>query len=141
MGTYVNVNANLGFSGGASISSPIGNYLTMQTNGNLAYYDLYGNVLWVVGDGSTYGIGWIASFYAATGVLQVEGPIGNPNSFDDPTHLLWESPNAGPGGYWLVLQDDGNLVIYDYYGTALWAASEDPNYNEGQRCSDFGVGC
>jgi len=58
----------------------------------------------------------------------------------NPPVLVFNSDTYGIGVY-LSLQDDGNLVIYDSDVNPVWAASWYQNYDEGQRCSDLGVGC
>ena len=39
-------------------------------------------------------------------------------------NALWSSGTCGrgTGPYRLVMQDDGNLVVYDTYGVATWAS-------------------
>ncbi len=39
------------------------------------------------------------------------------------SRVLWASGTAGHPGARLVLQGDGNLVVYDANGTALWSTS------------------
>ena len=83
---------------GASLTSPDGRFqLVMQNDGNLVLYDPSGRPLWASGTSNTSGT-----------FLVPQAPPGSP-------------PGAGTvnfGGQFVnyaVMQDDGNLVIYQTY--------------------------
>ena len=40
-----------------------------------------------------------------------------------PSNALWSSNTWGNPGAYLVCQEDGNVVIYNSVGTALWASN------------------
>jgi hypothetical protein len=96
---------------------------------------VYGNALWAApGTWGNYGD---YMEFTQSGDLQVMSAIVNYSAY-----VIWDTGTIagntwdnGAQGWWLAVQDDGNLVIYDANYNAVWAACE------GQRCSDFGVGC
>lgn len=46
---------------------------------------------------------------------------GNFVIFED-SKLLWSTSTSGKNGTKLIMQDDGNLVIYDVYNDPIWAS-------------------
>lgn len=92
---------------GESLRSPSRQYvLAMQSDGNLVLY-VGKRPLW---SSQTHGHGAVAVM-AHNGDLVVRSHSG---------HRLWDSATAGHPGSHLVLQDDGNLVIYTPSGSAPW---------------------
>jgi hypothetical protein len=97
---------------GHYVLSPDGLYqLTLLTNGDLAEYDLYGNLIW---DSGTAGQPVIEAILQTDGNLVLYGP--------GPANPLWASGTNGHMGDTLQVQDDGNVVIYEG-STPLWATN------------------
>lgn len=104
---------------GQSTSSPDGHHsLTFQTDGNVVLRNASGAATW-----STGTAGKASRFFAfvATSSLTA-GQIG---VFSGPKSLLWTASwtqgSAAVGhASKLVLQNDGNLVVYSSTGVALW---------------------
>jgi hypothetical protein len=136
-GNTYNTNVIPGFSmfeGNPGICFPVvGNCLNMQTDGNLVLYSFEGVAIWA---SNTWGDAGDYMVFNTIGDFQVT----NVNAAGDPYVALWNAgtylggPNdwSGSPGYFLAVQDDGNLVVYDSYLNAVWAATWDPNYNWGE---------
>jgi hypothetical protein len=100
---------------GQSVPSANGSHqLVMQTDGNLVVYSSDGRALWTSG---TAGRG--AAFVAgADGNLAVVNRTGRP---------VWTSATGGKHAGRLLVQNDGNVVLYRNSGGVLWATrSIDP---------------
>jgi hypothetical protein len=110
----------------------------MQTDGNLVVYDGHNHALWATGTNGKQG---------AHVIVQNDG---NLVVYDGANHAVWASNTvvpaepakptlpgrllpgqglmagsqlASPDGYYrLVMQTDGNLVLYDNYSQALWSS-------------------
>jgi hypothetical protein len=105
---------------GASLWSPSARYqLIMQADGNLVLYDLaYSQALM---SSNTYNAALAASNTSANYSAVMQGD-GNFVVYTSANRPLWATNTANTGAQNLVLQDDGNLVLYK--GTrALWAAA------------------
>lgn len=110
-------NAASAFSGsllrGSSIFSNDGRFqLTMQNDGNLVLYGLQNRALWASGT------------FQTNADRAVMDPEGNFAVYDGATRL-WSSNTHGNPGSALVVQDDGNVVIYSPGGTPIWATGTD----------------
>jgi hypothetical protein len=94
------------------IKSPNGIYtLIMQGDGNLVLYKYGTTALWHT---NTWGKPWITKC-----IMQTDGHLV---LYDDSWNYYWYSGTAGYNGAYLVMQDDGNLVIYQN-GIARWASN------------------
>ena len=81
-----------------------GDYLTLQTDGNLVIYSSSGTALW------------------STGTINIPNHLDSVNT-TLPIGYLYpgQSLQTANGAYKLILQNDGNLVLYNTStGTALW---------------------
>lgn len=113
----------------ASDTSGTGNYASMQTDGNLVVYssarvakwssntsDFPGSVLWVKDDGS------LRVFRNQVMVWsRVSGYLGarlQPGVTLNPEDYLWSENHQ----HKLLMQGDGNLVVYTRAGKATWAS-------------------
>lgn len=147
---------------GASLGSPAGSFLTMQTDGNLVLYDVNGNAYWATG---TFGEGffveltenpfdvvvkdhtdhihWRAnvncpilptgcSLHVGSAIWsknrKISMTVSNANaslavSGAEGVSATWNcgASRGRPDGSFLIMQCDGNLVLYDVEGTAYWA--------------------
>ena len=83
-------------------------HLCFQGDGNLVVYNQYWAALWSIG---SQGAGRTCKFLW-DGDLVVNGPDGG---------VVWHSGTGGNPLTQLVVQDDGNVVIYNSAGTALWS--------------------
>jgi hypothetical protein len=128
---------------GATIYSPNGNnYVTMQTDGNLVVYNSQQQAIWASA------ITWLncgSGPNSCPGFTEANAP-GAWFMFFSPFAQFeiynWELQfevydNAnevtnGPGPYYLAIQDDGNLVVYDGGLNALWAASLSASTTQGE---------
>ena len=103
---------------GGCLFSANGQYqLVMQTTGNLVlYYLSQADALWNSGTGTGTGASGASATLQSTGNLTV-GPATNP---------YWQSNKKAPDAS-LVLQDDGNLVVYAINGAgspyAAWSTN------------------
>ncbi len=93
---------------GEKLYSCDGTYdLTLQTDGNLVLYE-GAKALWAsetVGSGAT-----VATMQDDGNFVVYAG-----------TTAVWNSATEGAGcGTYLAVQTDGNMVIYDASGTAIW---------------------
>lgn len=90
--------------------------LTLQRNGNFAFYDNF-KLAWETGALGT----------AADRVIMQ--PDGNLVLYDSSNRALWNSATEGNPGAHLVIQNDGNVVILSSAGAVLWATYtlHDPN--------------
>jgi hypothetical protein len=142
-GTFNGINANyttpgLSMYAGSSFVSPYsGTHLTMQSDGNLVLYSWEGVALWSTQ--VTWGDYGDFLIFGTSGDLQVNTVV---NEFPYPPiyNIQWDSGTyvggrnnwSGSPGYYLAVQDNGDLAIYDQYYDMLWAASWDPQYNWGE---------
>jgi hypothetical protein len=112
-----------------------GAYLTLQSDGNLVIYSSSGAALW---DSRTVNI---QNYLVTYNTIQSSG-ILYPNKFletDDGNYQLilqgdsnlvlyyqgraiWTTNTAGRSAASLVMQSDGNLVLYNTSGAALWSS-------------------
>jgi hypothetical protein len=86
--------------------------LNMQTDGNLVLY-VNGQHKWASDTSSSIG-NYV--WFEPNGALRVY----NIDSWTGEVYLAWSSGTGGKGTR-LSLQDDGNVVIYNASGTAIWA--------------------
>jgi hypothetical protein len=94
---------------GQSITAPNGQYrLSMQGDGNLVEYNAVNNPVWAA-----------ATTSGAAAVMQGDG---NLVIYDATAHALWASNTSGHPGAYLVLGDDGELVVDSASGVPLWTA-------------------
>jgi hypothetical protein len=110
------INANQGLSQGTTLSSCDGRFkLNMQLDGNLVLAE-GATALW-----TTNTPGW------GNLVLCIMQPDGNfvvYNRANSPLTPLWAAgTNHGVSGNYLLLQNDGNLVINTAGGTRLWTSN------------------
>lgn len=99
-----------------SLRSANGNYtLTTQTDGNVVLAKTNGQILWHANSygkgGRTFGLNDV------TGQAEIYGTNGQV-VWQSPTTYVKNSSSVYPGI--LVLQDDGNLVLYTNAGQAVW---------------------
>jgi hypothetical protein len=109
------------------------NHLVMQTDGNLVLYNQSGVAQWDSGTSGNPGAhlvlqtdGNIVLYSAANAALWATYTGSNPNHLDYvnttlPTGRLYpgQSINTADGNYHLIMQTDGNLVLYSP-SRALW---------------------
>ncbi|HET8979766.1 MAG TPA: hypothetical protein VFN87_16520 [Solirubrobacteraceae bacterium] len=109
------LNANGSLTSGQFIASPDGHFrVTMDGNGNLVESISGGRGLWSTGT---------AGHPGARALMQVNGNLA---IYDTANAAVWSSNSpAASGCPRLVLQDDGNLVIYT--DKAIWAAGSRVN--------------
>lgn len=95
-----------------SIMSPNGKYiLTQQEDGNLVIYDLQSRkAIWESGS--------IAKEVVRT-VLDEDGSLVQYSKVGP----VWSSKSGGNNGYFLVMQDDGNLAIFNPFGKVIWSSN------------------
>src|SRR5262249_33547664 len=68
---------------------------------------------------------WGTGMYTAAimAVMQGDGNFVLYRGFKaDPANAVWATNTAGHAGAYLVIQNDGNLVLYDAKGKPLWAS-------------------
>jgi hypothetical protein len=109
------LNANQGLSQGASLSSCDRRFkLTMQLDGNLVLS--WGTIaLW---SSNTSGWGNLVMC-----VMQGDGNFVVYNRANSPATPLWASNTFNNAGNYLVVQNDGNMVVYDASAIQLWASN------------------
>ncbi len=90
-----------------------GKYVLMQADGNLVMYGDNGAIWASDTDGKGKGIPSLA--------LQSDG---NMVLYDTVTYAIWASDTDGKGGKYVLMQADGNLVMYGDSG-AIWASDTD----------------
>ncbi len=89
--------------------SPNGQYhLKYQADGNLVLYDSTGHDYWNIERWGT----------PERALLKWDGDFA---AFHAVNIQVWATGAGGHHGAYLALQDDGNLVVYDLYGNAIWA--------------------
>jgi pimeloyl-ACP methyl ester carboxylesterase len=95
------------------ISSDDGRFhLIYQGDGNLVLYDQGWRPLWDTGTGGT-----------DPGYVEMQGD-GNLVMVNASGGFVWDvGVTAGHPGAWLIVQDDGNVVIYDGSSHPLWATN------------------
>jgi hypothetical protein len=95
------------------ISSDDGRFhLIYQGDGNLVLYDQGWRPLW---DTGTWG--------TDPGYVEMQGD-GNLVMVNASGGFVWDvGVTAGHPGAWLIVQDDGNVVIYDGSSHPLWATN------------------
>jgi hypothetical protein len=100
---------------GQSVLSANGSHqLVMQSDGNLVVYSSDGRALWT-------------SRSAGRGAAFVAGADGNLAVVDRTGHPVWTSATGRKGAGRLLVQNDGNVVLYRNSGGVLWATrSIDP---------------
>jgi hypothetical protein len=56
--------------------------------------------------------------------------------YDEKKDAVWlsQTPWLGTPGYELVLENDGNLILYDSKGNSLWKSSNHKNHKKGRFC-------
>ncbi|TYP89839.1 reprolysin-like metallopeptidase [Blastococcus xanthinilyticus] len=97
---------------GQALRSPNGRYRAVfQSDGNFVVYAPDGRALW-------------ASGVYAPGTQTVLGADGNLVTVSG-SRILWQSGTAGNAGARVVMQDDGNLVLYRANGSAAWSTGWD----------------
>ncbi len=113
-----------------------GAYLALQTDGNLVIYSSTGTALWSTGTLSQpdhlsrvdYSLS-NTNLYPGQSLLTPDGKYRMVLQKDgnlvvySPTHPIWNSMTSGKPSAQLSMQPDGNLVIYDTSGNALWTSS------------------
>jgi len=125
------------------ISSPLQKYsLAMQDDGNLVVYDSSGNMKWDSNSSkisqNNYEAGKIfSSDKKFVFMMQTDG---NPAVWDPTaTNLKWAgigNMKSMNGSYFLNMQDDGNLVVYDQTNKPKWASSSSIQYGEWARIAN-----
>ncbi|HUD10507.1 MAG TPA: hypothetical protein VMR28_02420 [Candidatus Saccharimonadales bacterium] len=129
---YSNLRASWN-SGSAGSST---NHLVMQSDGNLVLYNQSNAALWdsqTSGNPGAYLVlqtdGNMVVYSTSNAALWATYTISNPNhlSYINTTFGIGrlypgQSINTADGHYKLVLQSDGNLVLYDNNGKPLWAS-------------------
>ncbi len=95
-----------------SIMSPNGTYvLTQQEDGNLVIYNMLSRkAIWESG---SIGKGVERTVLDEDGSLVQYSKVGP----------VWSSKCGGNNGITLVMQDDGNLVIINLFGNAIWSSN------------------
>ncbi|WP_113673788.1 hypothetical protein [Vallitalea guaymasensis] len=96
--------------------------LFMQHDGNLVLYDEKHEPLWATNTNGYGGVNHIIVFQFYGGGLALKDLMHDPHS---DFHKIWER-KFQKKSVWkphrrLVLQDDGNLVVYDKNNKAIWA--------------------
>ena len=126
---------------GESLKSPNGAYtLTMQSDGNLVLAK-GGRPVWSAMTQGTYagikedaGQALVAAqgYSNITATMQSNGSFIVKGSSGGAEKALWSTYTAGTGADRVVLQDDGNLVVYDASVKAQWASGtkdQNASYN------------
>jgi hypothetical protein len=99
---------------GGSITSHNSRFtFTLQGDGNLVLYRSDGKYRW---DTATNGRMVSHASMQTDGNFVIFGKL----PFMRLTGPIWATNTAGHPGAWLVVQDDGNVVIYDQGGSWLW---------------------
>jgi hypothetical protein len=110
------INQNYKLNPGESIYSNDGRFqMKMQTDGNLVVYDrVRGNALW-----SIYGLG--ATLSAGSGLwMQQDGNlVVYKNNTASAANVVWSSGTNGTGADYVVVANDGKILIRDNLGTPL----------------------
>jgi hypothetical protein len=96
----------------------LGYRLTLQTDGNLVEYGLFGNVVWASG---TNGQPVIEAILQTDGNLVLYGP----NHVDGSANPIWASNTDGNEGATLSVEGDG-VWIYDAWGNPIWINGNPP---------------
>jgi hypothetical protein len=103
---------------GDSLTSSNGRYqLILQSDGNLVIYDLQENHLAVWSSGTN-------GKAVSKALMQDDGNFviyGNPTALN-PLNPLWATNTANQPDAFLVLQDDGSLIVVRQIREALWSA-------------------
>lgn len=106
--------------GGGTMPSCDGRFsFPMQFDGNVVLYQ--GNTPLWADNGEFFSQSWIANYAL---LMQQDGNLveyyNGTNGVTDP---IWASGTQGNPGAWFVVQDDGNGVIYNASGKAIWATN------------------
>ncbi|KAJ5481789.1 hypothetical protein N7475_000601 [Penicillium sp. IBT 31633x] len=89
---------------------------TLQGDGNVVLYAPQNEVIW-----QSYTDGMGNHPYRI--VAQSDGNVVQYDKHNSPEHALWRTGTNGLGGEVLILQDDGNLVLYASGNKAVWESS------------------
>lgn len=107
-----------------------GAHALMQTNGNLALYGASGDVVWS-SNSHTTGCPQLVIQNDGNVVIYAPKPIWATDAVQStlkPGDLLrpgWAIYSPPPEDFRLIMQGDGNLVLYDGAGKATWASGTD----------------
>lgn len=111
------------------------NVFVVQSDGNVVAYDTSNKAVWASGTGGNPAYTWFGSDLLTNGQSLTSGTYiqstdlryaalmqtdGNFVMYGPGYHILWSSQTAGNPGAYLVLQSDGNIVIYSSTA-ALWS--------------------
>ncbi|GFF59145.1 hypothetical protein IFM46972_11303, partial [Aspergillus udagawae] len=88
----------------------------LQGDGNVVLYASHNEVLW---QSFTDGMG-VPPYRI---VAQDDGNVVQYDGYNTPEHALWRTGTDGLGGEVLMLQDNGNLVLYAGGNKAVWESS------------------
>jgi hypothetical protein len=107
---------NQGLSMGRSITSCDGRFvLTMQLDGNLVLSQNGVGPIWSSG---TFGRGNLV-----IAAMQPDGNFVLQNRATNPPTPIWATGTSNSPGARIVVQNDGNLVIYNAGGAPVWASN------------------
>ncbi len=113
---------------GQYLSSPNGMYeLRMQWDGNLVIYRITSSVVPIWSTRTDFSpiegqYKWLGNQEDGNLVIYTEAEPPGPGRRVYPERALWDSGTGGQGGSTLIMQDDGNLVLYKNGGGVTWAS-------------------
>jgi hypothetical protein len=106
-----------------------GNNLNMQVDGNLVVYTSAANPVWASGAGAAdqlcapHSMGLDQYIHAPGGQYKLLMQDDGNLVLYGPNGATWASNTVGSGGTSVNMQDDGNLVIYTSTARPVWASS------------------
>ncbi len=111
---------------GDKLMSPNGKYLLlMQEDGNLVIYNLVSNSNEKTAIWSTRTNGQTSASLSVKAFMTEDGNfvLSQYNKTNYTTKTIWSTQTNGNPEAYLTMQDDGNLVVYNKTGRALWASN------------------
>ncbi|WP_438392708.1 curculin (mannose-binding) lectin [Caballeronia sp. DA-9] len=107
-------------------------YAVMQTDGNFVLYNAANKAVWdtetfrpnstlAMQDDGDVGIYWQRSIWASNTADVASIQPGEPNRVLLPGSTFAAGQSVSTGQYFLILQSDGNLVLYKNGGNVIWA--------------------
>jgi hypothetical protein len=113
-----------------------GNNLNMQVDGNLVVYTSAAKPVWASGAGAadqlcaTHSLGLDQYIHSSDGQYKLLMQDDGNLVLYGPNGATWASNTVGSGGTSVNMQGDGNLVIYTPSGSPVWSSNTAPSSND-----------